>query len=81
MQITIVGGCGLEYGAAFARRTGRQQSGQLSPRSKRMERSALVQTTSGNALKAVPSSMSDWLTLSVCRVDSASTAKKAVFSP
>ena len=25
MQITIVGGCGLQYGAVCARRTGRQQ--------------------------------------------------------
>ena len=40
----------------------------------------LVQTTSGNASKAILSSKSDW-TLSRRRADIASAAKKVVFSP
>ena len=60
---------------------GKSMSGQLSPRSRRMEQSPslligpLVKTTSGNASKAVPSSKSDW-TLSRRRADIASAAKK-----
>ena len=63
----------------------KERSGQLSPRS-RTERKVytffairpLVQTTSSNASKAVPSSKSDW-TLSCHRANSVSTKKRYYF--
>ena len=64
------------------------RSGQLSQRSRKMERSVYTffvhrtlstnyTCTSGNTSRAVPSSKSDW-TLSHRRADNASTAKSAI---
>ena len=79
MHADRVGGCGLKYGAACAKRTGEQQGSAIPKDGAKCLHfffyiEPLAQTTS-NASKAVPSSKSEW-TLSRSRADSASTTKK-----
>ena len=76
---TLVGGCGLKYGAACAKENSGGRVSYRRTSTPFLYIGPLVKTTSGIASKAFPSSKSDW-TLSRRRANSASTAKSSIFA-